>query len=337
MIDSAQKHDLTAKPPRSPTGPVQTLDATPADTIKQEATDRLLRRTKVPPDIWQDTLSLLCDTQYAVRADYAAGLVTYVTHEYPKRGDSTDADGVRRARPLSDGPIQHAATVSAILHGKDFGVKFLSAIHAYLFVLATSADLGICTSSASPSPVPPPPQESQLSISGPQVNVHPATPSDEPNAQEVDLSADNNEHQLETNDQHLHHVGRRSFAHLPRVRKTSGVKRLFENSTQQLAPNAAATWADYAHILDVLTSLHQQLPIRALLTGIPMLLGLDAACRDIEEATQETLQRVLTIRYVIAKVWLVIGNIWDCAALVEIIVTVSLLLTGTSLPLIRRL
>ncbi|KAH8830475.1 hypothetical protein DL96DRAFT_1593070 [Flagelloscypha sp. PMI_526] len=331
LVDSAQRHDHATKQNRASTtpAPAHTSDSTPADAVKQEATDRLLRRTRVPPDIWEDTLSLLCDTQYSVRADYSAGLVSYVTHEYAKRGDSTDSDGVRRVHPLTDGPIQHAATIAAVLHGDDFGVKFLNTIQAYLYILAISADLGLHTTPSSAST--PAPEESQLSVVNIEVNIQPATPNggldSKPNPS---LSAD-------SSDQHSgHNNGRRSFAHPPRSRKNSGVKRLLERVSPHVSSSASACLADYAHILDIVTTLHQQLPVRALLTSVPMLLALETTCRDAQEPhSTVTKLRIEIIRLVVAKTWLLIGNIWDCADLIMIVEsTLSTLPDHVSLPVI---
>ncbi|KAJ7684029.1 hypothetical protein B0H17DRAFT_1333101 [Mycena rosella] len=101
------------------------------------------RRTQVPPDIWQDTLSLLCDTDYGVRADYASGLVFYLENEIPTLGDSTDANGVKRVRWMVESPFPQGTDVKVLLQTGDFGTKFLHAIHAYVYVLATSPTLGI--------------------------------------------------------------------------------------------------------------------------------------------------------------------------------------------------
>ncbi|KAH9938265.1 uncharacterized protein B0H18DRAFT_966299 [Fomitopsis serialis] len=63
------------------------------------------RRTKIAPEVWHDTLILLCDRDYAVRADYAT----------PKLGDHTDAEGSKRRRSLAEGPTDQAHTTTAIM------------------------------------------------------------------------------------------------------------------------------------------------------------------------------------------------------------------------------
>ncbi|KAG5221564.1 plasma membrane localization protein [Salix suchowensis] len=99
--------------------------------------ERSLRRTRVPCDMWQDTLSLLCDQEFAVRADYAEALAFYLSQEMPKLGEPTDRDGVLRPRRLETGPLKQALNMQALFSSSDISTKFLNATHAFVYMLAT--------------------------------------------------------------------------------------------------------------------------------------------------------------------------------------------------------
>jgi hypothetical protein len=265
---------------------------------------RVSRRTRVPPDIWHDTVSLLCEADYAIRADYSEALVFYLTKEIPKKSDSADADGVKRW--LAEGPPQQAANMNVLLHAGDFGTKFLNAIHAYIYILATTSSLGL-SSSSSPSPA------HSSNEDAVEMNVLPATPLFERNPDTETSEIPDSLVQAQGN-------GRRSLnlAQPPRSRKISVVQRLLERAPSHLSASASAYLSDYTHILDVLTAVHEQLPVRGLLTGIPMLLALDGTTRAHDVDDSVTLQRIHTVKEVIAKVWLVVGKVWDSSELVEI-------------------
>ncbi|KAJ6539494.1 hypothetical protein B0H19DRAFT_1179337 [Mycena capillaripes] len=251
------------------------------------------RRTQVPPDIWQDTLSLLCDIDYAVRADYAAGLVFYLENEIPILGDTADVDGVKRVRRLANTPFQHGTDVKVLLQSGDFGTKFLNAIHAHVYALATSLTLGI---GSSPSSTP-----ADTITNGPTTTE----PENTTDGSEGHTQAQGN--------------GRKSVSsQAPRARKASVVQRLLERAPTHVSGSASACLSDYAHILAILTAVHEQLPIRGLITGIPMLLALDKAANSSDTSEPGAVFRVNAIKMVIARVWLTIGKIWECSDLVNL-------------------
>ncbi|KAF8639813.1 hypothetical protein AX17_001071 [Amanita inopinata Kibby_2008] len=241
--------------------------------------DSHFRRSRVPPDIWHDTLSLLCDCDYAVRADYADLLIFYLTDEMPKRGDSTRADGVRRAKRLTEGPF-HATAMNAVLHAGDFVTKVVNAIHAYLYILSTTCSLGLCASPASPS------------MSLPDVTVD-------------DISHPGDHRSLVTQ--------------APRSRKVSKVQKLAEQIPEAVTSSCSACLADYTHILNILTTIHEQTPVRGLLAGVPMLLALHASTKVQKCEDNLAVQRILIIREVIARIWLILGKVWNSMELVEMV------------------
>ncbi|KAJ7180256.1 hypothetical protein C8R43DRAFT_972407 [Mycena crocata] len=254
-------------------------------------TDAASRRTQVPPDIWQDTLSLLCDTNYAVRADYASGLVFYLENEIPALDDTTDGDGVKRVRRLVDSPFNQGTDVKILLLTGDSGTKFLNAIHAYAYALATSLTLGIGASASPPDSI----------TNGPTTN-------------EPESTAEGSEGHVPSQGN-----GRRSVSsQAPRARKVSVVQRLLERAPSRVSGSASASLSDYAHIHAILTTVHEQFPIRGLITGIPMLLALDRATLSSDTSEPGAVCRINAIKSVIARAWLVVGKIWECSDLVNL-------------------
>lgn len=291
LIQAANETELMKSQGEAP----DTIGLAPGAPRKDDGHARASQRSRVSPDIWQDTLSLLCDGEYSVRVDYAEALVFYLLNEMPKHGYVADADGVKGIRRLAEGPLQQAMNMTALLHTGDPGIQFLNAVHAYLYMLSTSSSLGLTSRS---------PSRSQADNS--RVNVIPSTP---------------NESESEGRDFLVQSPSpsRRSFSapQASRSRKVSMVQRLLEGPASGLSALTAAGPADYANVLKVLTTIHEQLPVRGLLTGIPLLLALDATAMVSDADDPHTLHRINVIKEVVARVWLVIGKVWNSSDILE--------------------
>lgn len=274
-----------------------TLSTTPA----QETQARPSKRKRVSPEVWHDTLSLICDVDYAVRADYAEALVIYLRTEIRRLGDSSDVDGVKRLRLLTEGPVQQATNMHVLVHG-DSATRALNAVHGYIYVLATASSLGFDASSQASSCA------FSTSVDGPSVNILPATPVTEYTSSGGAAGSQDSPH--------FQRQPRRSVTLQPR--KASVIQRVIEAVTPRVSTSTAATASDYAHILIMLTAVHEQLPVRGLLTGVPMLLALNGATRITDSIDTTTLLRLLTIKELIARVWLVVGKVWECTELIDI-------------------
>ncbi|OJT13104.1 Protein EFR3 [Trametes pubescens] len=249
------------------------------------------RRTKVGPEIWQDTLSLLCDGDYAARADYARALVVYIEHEIPKFADKADADGVRRPRPLAEGPTQKSNTFNTVLYG-DATTRFLNALHACAYALATSPRLGLRSSPSPPS----------------SERASPAhTNGDDASARSRAGDAPSEGAPSE----------RRSMNLPSRSRRASLVLRMLKDAPVRMSVRVAADLSDIGNVLAVLTVAHEQLPVRSLLTGIPMLVALEAATK-VGNDCAATAATVRAIKELVARTWIVVGKVWDCPAVTEI-------------------
>ncbi|KZT74275.1 hypothetical protein DAEQUDRAFT_781708 [Daedalea quercina L-15889] len=244
------------------------------------------RRTRIPPEVWHDTLILLCDRDYAVRADYAVALISYLRFEAPKLGDHTDADGSKRHRSLADGPTEQAHITTAIVHG-DATTRLLNALHAYAYVLATASNIDLHSYASSG-------QERPTTSSG--------------TTRDGSANVDS--------DQSQDQMSRRSMA--PRVRKTSCIMRAMASVPKKLSHSdpPAATLSDYGNMLAVLTAVQEHLPIRGLFTGVPMLLALDSATREgSPSAAIAPFSQV--VRQLVARLWMAVGTIWKCPDVVQ--------------------
>ncbi|TFY61600.1 hypothetical protein EVJ58_g4417 [Rhodofomes roseus] len=242
------------------------------------------RRTRISPEVWQDTLLLLCDRDYAVRADYAVALISFLRSEAPRLGDHTDAEVSKRRRSIVDGPTEQAHTTAAIVHG-DATTRLLNALHAYVYVLATASNIDLHSYAACG-------QDRPTTSSG--------TP------REGSANADPDQ------------MSRRSMALPPRSRKTSFVMRAMSNVPKRLSHSTppAATLSDYGNILAVLTAVHEHLPVRGLFTGVPMLLALDKAAREGSHGTAFAPFSPV-MQQLVARTWAVIGRVWKSPEVIE--------------------
>lgn len=271
------------------------MRTSPDPTRIDKTDDRPSGRTSVPPDIWQDTLSLICDTDPLVRNDCAEALVYYISQEMPKHGEHNDFEAIKHPRVETPfRPIQNLFPVVG-----DAGTKFLNSVHAYLYILALSPAFGV------PSSIAASPEPSQTTNGDTFITI-------------THLANSEDHHDLTENTESLvvpHTTNRRSFSpqHGPRARKESLVLRLLERIPSHYTSSAKATEEDYANILRILTTIHRHLPMHALVTGVPMLLTLNNAL-DVNDSNLS--QQIVTIKTVIARAWLVIGQTWKIPDLV---------------------
>ncbi|KAF8529059.1 hypothetical protein BU17DRAFT_37309 [Hysterangium stoloniferum] len=270
------------------------------------------RRTRVSPEIWQDSLALLCEVDYGVRSDYARALVQFIRVEMLEEAfalDNSDenvSDSINGRGRASRRAIPVFITVDPTL-------RFLNALHASAFNLATSPTLGLGSSPtgslhSSTHNLPTPPA----------VNIIEATPSGTPD-QKMELAALDSRKESPTLSQ-VDNLQSQQAARSrpsvsfqgPRARKASVPLSLLDRGTN-LDALPAATPSDYIHIFRILTSAHERLPGRALLTGVPMLLALQAAVLQSSSENVDFIEEKKTaIQELLIKVWAVIAKVWGC-------------------------
>ena len=278
----------------------------PARTSTERADGHLTKRTKISPETWQDTLNLICNVDFSVRSDYARALVVYLESEISTRGEYTDDDGVRRNRPLSVSQIQQAGNVIAARHG-DKATRFLHAIHVYLYILATSPTFH--SPAQSPSPVRSPPLDVPDAVM-----VIPATP-------DASRDAFGGVEVEDRSSPARSQYGRQSLSLPTRARKLSLVRRIISRLPSRITPSSLplATASDHRNIASILTRIHEKLPIHGLLTGVPFLLTLSSVMHvdDIDTTDSVCLGKIWSMREMISRVWLIVGEAWSCSELVE--------------------
>lgn len=280
LIQAADRHDSAQENVDEPKMRRAVSGSVPSSPNPNDVHIKPSRRTKVAPEVWQETLTLLCDADYSVRAEYTEALVFYLKHEIPKSGDHTDDDGVRRTHPLVDGPARQASLINTVMYG-DATTRFLNALHTHLYLLATSSVLGL--NSGSP-------------FSTPARSVN------EDGSYSQDTSP-------ETRDN-----SRRKSTGPPRSRKTSVMLRVLQNAPREVSPatsSNSATLSDYDNILAILITVQENLPVRGLLTAVPMLAALDKICTGEKSTEPEFSLRLRVIKELLAKTWLSIGKVWS--------------------------
>ncbi|KJA30169.1 hypothetical protein HYPSUDRAFT_32272 [Hypholoma sublateritium FD-334 SS-4] len=257
-----------------------------APSTERSADGRPSRRTKIQPDVWQDTLSILCDADALIRNECAAALIYYIAQEMPKYGEFGDVAGFKHPQKIAENTFRHLQSTFPSIG--DVASKFLNSVHAYVYVLATSPTLHnpsalLLDTKGSSSNGAAPGQDEHYDLADNGGNLTPP-----PNS--------NN---------------RRSIAsqHGVRERKESLVLRLLEKIPAPLGTSAEASEEDYANILKIMTTIHIHLPMRGLLTGVPMLLALESAT-EMSQVRDSLLQRIITVKTVIAHVWRVIAQVW---------------------------
>ncbi|EKM80168.1 hypothetical protein AGABI1DRAFT_120198 [Agaricus bisporus var. burnettii JB137-S8] len=260
---------------------------------------RTARRTRVPADIWQDTLSLICDRDGFVRMKYTNILIYYVTHEMPKYGDSSASDGIRRVRKLAEGSIVQAFKASAFLHPGDVTYKLLNTLHAYYYTILTCPVLGFTSHS---SPV------ASAAAIDPTTNVS-------THVENLNDTPDQNRRSSISPSQG---TGRPSFSisQGPRDKKIHLIHQYLRRAPSRIATPPAASYHDIQNALKVLRAIQEQIPARALLAGVPMLLALHQATRTCHD-NPELLRWALAIDEMLARIWQSIGTVWNVSEVVQ--------------------
>lgn len=309
--------DKMEKSTQSPGQERQSLDA--EDAPGNRVTSRPARRTRVSPEIWHDSLALLCEADYAVRSDYARALVRFICVEVSKEpfGMHSDSDvedgGERSVGKVTSHSCARRATPGIVT--ADPISRFLNALHASSFTLATTSSLGLTSSPTGSTH-----SSSHQLPSPPVLNVIAATPTGTSNATErpeTSVVADLRDSPTPSQSGHLQSEppskSRPSTSlNAPRPRRLSVPLSLLDSGLGS-GRIPAATPSDYALLLQILTSVHERLPGRALLTGVPMLIALHAvSLKQIDTEDDYANEKRHAVRELLARIWAIIGKVWEC-------------------------
>lgn len=302
------------------------------------------RRTPVSPDVWQETLPLLCESTYAVRSAYARALILFIENELPREDRNSTGSG---------DPAVY---------------RFCNALHATVYTLAMSSWLRTGSpvpSIASPKQLSPVAQTSELpvvdsptpvtadksaaaatatdrnkvpfpvtdsSTSASVIDSKPPTPSedkrDKPEkgvsfniTEPTPLDTPTGTGQLTPSKRNSRSIRRVSLP-LNRLDSSAPVLESFDN---------VATPYDYSAILKILEEVYKAVPLSALSTGVPMLLALDADAGNelIRKPGDENqgswvLERRRAIRETVAFCWNRLGEQWGIREIEDMVNKVSL-------------
>lgn len=261
------------------------------------------RRNPISPEVWQDTLHLLCESTYPVRAAYSRALLSWLQDELP-------AD--RRPRP--DEPNI---------------MRFCNALHAAVYTLALSSRLGPGEPVPSLAPTPREPASRQSGQATPVAtaspgSTRPATPQQnggtggsrvQSTDQDRGTLTAKQAQQAANQIMQIHSMSTTSF--LPkRTRRRVSLPLNRLASTEPAQFDTVATPGDYANLAAILGELGANVPSAALLTGAPMLLALDAdAGAQLVRRPGETgawvMERKRAARELICRAWVDIGRAWN--------------------------
>lgn len=290
LIETANRHGMNRSNSATSPGPGDRsttentiLERGDSSTIIREDYSINPRRNYLSPESWQETVAVLCETDFAVRSSYAETLLTFLIFEVSREPFAVDQsiadreEGRSRIRPSGRG--MQADSTTRLLH----------AINAAAFHLALSPSLGFSSG---------PPSEASEDLDH-HIQVEPPTPLPSPGrfgGDEVELTE---------------RVSRRPSPSTPKARLSRALSVLLNSPSQNRS--STATLSDYSYLLNIFTTIHRRCPSRALLTGVPMLVALDTTASSMLRHPDESTQiRARTLKELLGRTWAEIGEIWSC-------------------------
>lgn len=271
------------------------------------------RRNPIAPEVWQETLPLMCEASYPVRAAYVQAFVFYLETEMPRD---------RKPRPNEPNIT-----------------RFCNAVMASIYTLAISSKLGVAEALPTPPDSPHPIEK----ISDPvekiadaatspskavswNVNVIEPTPNgsvaSKANPPAINVPVANAAASTTGNSGHTTPVSRKP---LRGGRRVSLPLNRLESGANLTSFDNVATPFDYSAILRILDELNNCVPVAALLTAAPMLLALDrdAATELIRRPGDGrtgawVLERKRACRETVAFAWRRLADRWGVASAVQL-------------------
>lgn len=330
----------TPSTPGSPTPPnkgklpasAETPFLTPLFEYLRPQAHRSSRRNPISPEVWQETLPLLCEADYSVRSTYARALILFLETEMQRGPTPRTTPGKQSAqnREKEKGPSADMATY-----------RFCHALNAAVYSLMMSSCLGMADGDGIPTGVPTTAAASPEIHTDPTASVVTVKDSDPPVALAPDVgptpasggsgsetATPNREKGVsfkvteptpgETATQTQSGSGattppkRNSRSHRPSL----PLNRL-QSYTHLSSFDNVATPLDFAAALRILDAMHMVVPVAALVTGAPMLLAVDRdAGNELVRRPGDgragawVLERKRAIRELVSLVWRRIADRW---------------------------
>ncbi|OXG16946.1 protein EFR3 [Cryptococcus neoformans Tu401-1] len=336
----------TPTPPNKGKSParVETPLFTPLSEHPRPLAHRSSRRNPISPEVWQETLPLLCEADYAVRSTYARALILFLETEMrrgPTPGTMPGKQSMQN-REKEKGPSADMATY-----------RFCHALNAAVYSLMMSSCLGMEDGDGIPTGVPTTaaasPEMHTASNTDPTTSVVTVKDSDSPVALAPDFgpapasggsgseSATPNREkgvsfkvteptpgEIATQTQFgsgaITPPKRNSRSHRPSL----PLNRL-QSYTHLSSFDNVATPLDFAVALRILDAIHMVVPVAALVTGTPMLLAVDRdAGNELVRRPGDgragawVLERKKAIRELVSLVWRRIGDRWGIVEIDEL-------------------
>ena len=294
-------------------------------------TIRASRRNNVSPESWQETLALLCESNYRIRAMYARSLASFVRQEvktepFVQKEETGENPMLAKMKIVVDPSFKASSRPSILV--ADPVSRFLNALHGSIFSLVmaqadgeqrqsssatgdSDSDSDVDAPMANITIVPPSVSHLPSPVAKEMPDTSPVAPpsSSEPltmptAASSIMESPHSSNIPLDVPNWHRHQHGHRG-------RKLSIAMSLLEPANNPVMPSP--TLSDFALLRELLLTAHQQVPTRALLTGVPMLLALDKNLRTAKGLGSE---RTKAARELLCVVWMSVGHIWDVPSIV---------------------
>jgi protein EFR3 len=261
------------------------------------------KRNPISPEVWQETLPLLCESTFAVRAEYARALLLYLQQELP--AFASHVDGMDDERPK-------------------IVERFMHALFATLYTLAMSSTLGFAGPALLVSSEEAVEQDEDLAeLSKPSFRVRPSI---------GDGAA------LESPSLSVLGVSGTATPPPPRLsgRRMSKLvslplNRLDERATTlpeaEIAQDVAGP-KDYAIFAEIIAKLARLAGAVATRTGIPMLISLDRDAGTLVKRSQDRRgnayisERRRACKEVVLKGWMAFARQWDAVGCEELITQV---------------
>lgn len=281
------------------------------------------QRSRISADVWQETLTLLCDENVFVRLEYAKALILFIRTELRPQNDfprfskeenpKTHTNGDSSGNAMDASPLRRIRSRPTSV-GDGSTDRFIHALHASLYVLATSTKLNL-QSSSPPSPahsIEIDREHDQMSEAV-HVNITPSTPMQSQNFASLQDRADERSPDMSLASQ----ASRRKSLSIIQSRKLHRIRWLLDAAKHNSSPSdsdvttSSSSLSDYAHILAILDALHEQVPPKALLLGFPMLLMLRSWCASECPSPK----RRFAIRELVIRHGRAISSIWACERL----------------------
>ncbi len=257
---------------------------------------------------------------------YARSLASFVRHEVQTepfvQKEEAEDPMLAKIRVVVDPSFKASSRPSILV--ADPVSRFLNALHGSIYSLVMARTDGAQRQSfstlddsgedlmANITIVPPSmtnlplPRAKDVSCASPVAPLGPSEPSTiSTAASSIRESPRSSNIPLEITNRHKHQ-------HAHRGRKISVAMSLLEPANNPAVP--PPTLSDFALLRELLLCAHQQVPTRALLTGVPMLLALDKRIRSTQELGSE---RTKAARELVCVVWMAVGHIWDVPSIVE--------------------